>query len=100
MTKQNHFKVSQDLKSYVRNVLSREGIPHRFRNEEGQLFCITCISGERFHKIVKRADCERRSDETGLLHLTYDESQDPLKSAALMSLFKKTSFVIAGSNKQ
>ena len=97
MRKQNKFKIKEELKGYVRNILSREGIPHRFREEEGQLYCLTCISGERFHRIVKRAFCEKKSEETGLLHLTYDESQDTNLCYGLMTLFKQTSFVVVGN---
>lgn len=97
MRKQNKFKVRKSLKDYVRNILAREGIPHHFREEEGLLYCITSISGERFHKIVKRAFCEQETDKTGILHLTYDESQDVNLSYGLMTMFKQTSFVIVGN---
>ena len=97
--KQNKFKVRIQLKEYVRNILSREGIPHRFRSEEGQLYCIVPISGMRFHKIVKRAYCEQQTEETGLLHLTYEESQDVNQSNALMKLFHSNGFVVVGENK-
>ena len=94
--KQNKFKVRKELKEYVRNILAREGIPHRFKTEDEQIYCLVCLSGERFHKIVKRAFCEMKTAETGILHLTYAESQDTSLSTGLMNLFNTTSFVIVG----
>ena len=100
MIRKNKFKVRSELKNYVRNILSREGISHRFK-EEGELtFCLVPISGERFHKIVKRAYCEQQTDDTGILHLTYEESQDPSLCQGLMTLFKQTSFVVVGTKKE
>lgn len=97
--KQNKFKVRGELKEYVRNILARDGIPHRFREDNGQLYCLTRLSGERFHKVVKRADCEKKSEETGILHLTYAESQDTNQCNGLMNLFKQTSFIVVGQEK-
>ena len=99
MRKQNKFKVKEDLKGYVRNILAREEVPHRFRSDEGQLYCLTCLSGERFHKVVKRAFCEKKTEETGILHLTYAESQDANLCHGLMNLFKQTSFIVVGTDK-
>ena len=96
MRKQNKFKVRDELKEYVRNILAREGISHRFRTEDEQVYCLVHLSGERFHKVVKRAFCEKQTAETGILHLTYAESQDANMSAALMRLFNTTSFVVVG----
>lgn len=100
MNEQKKFKVNKSLKEYVRNILAREGISHRFREEDGQTFCLVSISGEKFHKIVKRAYCEKKTEETGILHLTYAESQDVNLSYGLMSLYKKSSFIVVGNQKE
>lgn len=93
------FKIKEEMREYIRNVLAREDIPHRFVKEGDQLYCIASLSGERFHKVVKRAYCEKLTDETGILHLTYRESENPNLSSALMKLFGKTSYVIVGEPK-
>ena len=90
------FKVNKSLKEYVRNILDRENIRHFFRAEGEQLYCITSISGEKFHKIIQRAYCEKKSEETGLLYLTIRESKDVRESTRLMRMFNKTGFVIIG----
>lgn len=99
MRTEKKFKVNTELKEYIRNILAREGTPHRFTIEGEQLYCVTALSGERFHKVVKRAYCEKKTEETGILHLTYRESQDANLRTGLMKLFNKTSYVIVGSKK-
>ena len=94
MRVQKKFKINEDLKEYIRNILAREGIPHRFMKEGEQSYCLASISGEKFHKIAKRAYCEKMTEETGILHLTYRESQDANLSNGLMKLFNKTSYVV------
>ena len=42
------------------------------------------MSGERFHKVVLRARCEKLTQETGMCHLTKEEANDPLFVQAIM----------------
>ena len=100
MRTEKKFKVSTELKEYIRNVLARNGVSHRFVVDGEQLYCVAALSGERFHKAVKRAYCEKMTEETGVLHLTYQESQDANLRAGLMKLFGKSSYVITGSAKK
>ena len=97
MINKKKFKVSESLKPYVSVVLWREGTPHRFKQEDGEWYCLVSASGEKFHRVVKRAQCEKLTEETGLLHLTYEESQNVCISNALMKTFGRTAFVILGS---
>ena len=99
MRETKKFKVKEDLKDYIRNVLARENIFHRFTKEGDQIYCVAAISGERFHKIVKRAYCEKKTEETGVLHLTFAESENPLLCEGLMKLFNTNSFVVIGEKK-
>ena len=98
--KTKRFRVDPNLKEHVRNVLSREGVSHRFITEEGQMYCLTSISGERFHKAVKRARCEKLTEESGILHLTYPESQNSILVEGLMRLFGKNSYVVLSEKKK
>lgn len=100
MMEQRKFKIRKNLKEYVRNILAREGVSHRFCEENEQMYCLVRMSGERFHKVVKRAYCEKMTEETGLLHLTYEESCDDDLCYGLMALFKASSYVVVGSKKQ
>ena len=100
MTGKRKFKVKGELKDFIRSVLAREGIQHRFIQEENSLYCETSLSGERFHKIVKRAYCEKLTKETGLLHVTYQESKNDLLCEGLMKLFDTNSFIVLGEKKK
>lgn len=99
MKQTKKFKVSTELRDYIRNVLARDNVFHRFITEDDQLYCIAAISGERFHKVVKRALCEKRTAETGLLHVTYEESKNDALCEALMKLHDANSFVVISNKK-
>lgn len=94
------FKVSEPMKNYIRVVLTRSEIRHKFVRKDDQWYCITKLSGERFHEIVQRAKCEKRSEEDGVLYLTFRESQDPILTQALLRTFKSNGFCIISKPKQ
>ena len=93
----NEFKVREELKPYLRTVLGRQGIPCWFRNKGGQCYCRVNLSGNKFHDAVMRAICEQKSEETGLLYLTYPESKNVLVRESLMKTFKSNGFAILNS---
>ena len=99
MRNKKKFKVSSELRKNIRSVLARMEIPHKFIREDGQWFCETGISGEKFHKIVQRARCEKKTKEDNLLYLTYRESQNPLLVSALLEQFNSNGFVIISKEK-
>lgn len=99
MVNKRKFKVSDSLRKYVKMILVRMEIPNKFIQENGQWYCETVISGEKFHKIVQRAKCEKKTKEENLLHLTYRESQDPVLVKALLEQFNSNGFVIASKKK-
>jgi hypothetical protein len=99
MKENRKFKVKEELKDYIRNILARENVFHRFVKEGEQLYCVAALSGERFHKVVKRAYCEKMTEETEILHITFQESQNTSFCEALMKLFNKSSFVVVGEKK-
>lgn len=94
------FKVSNELKNHIRVVLTRLEIRHKFVRKNDQWYCATRLSGEKFHKIVQRAMCEKRSEEDGILYLTFRESQDPILVQSLLKTFKSNGFCIIGKPKQ
>lgn len=98
--KKKKFKVSKDLRRNIKVVLTRTEIPHKFVREDDQWYCETVISGEKFHKIVQRAACEKRSQEDGVVYLTYRESKDPALTEALLKQFNSTGFVIISREKE
>ena len=91
------FKVREEIKPYLRTVLGRQGIPCWFRYKRGQCYCRVHLSGNKFHNAVMRAICEQKSDETGLLYLTYPESRNILVRESLMRTFKSNGFAILNS---
>lgn len=94
------FKISEALKKYIRVVLTRLEIHHKFVRKDDQWYCAIKMSGERFHEIVQRAMCEKRSEEDGVLYLTFRESQNPLLAQSLMKTFNSNGFCIISNQKQ
>ena len=88
------YRVRDDIKKHLRTVLGRQWINCWFRKRRDQLYCRVCLSGNDFHRALKRALCEKLSDETGILYITLEESRDPAVAEALMHTFKKSSFCI------
>lgn len=88
------FKVREEVKGHLRIVLGRRGIPCHFKERDGQWYCRVRISGDRFHKALMRAICEKKTEETGLFYLTYAESRDLLLRESLMRTFKVNHFIV------
>ena len=79
------YRISNELRNYIFLVLKRQGIPYKTkRDESGQQYVVVPMSGERFHKVVLRARCEKLTQETGMCHLTKEEANDPLFVQAIM----------------
>lgn len=91
------FKVSQDLKPYIRRILYERHISFKFFKEDDIWKVQVPLSGQRFHEVVQRAKCEKLSEDTGILHLTKKESEDETRTASILKEKGKSSFVIAGS---
>lgn len=96
----NRFKVSKFLRRYVKCILITGEIPHKFTCEDGQWYCETNISGTKFHKIVQRAICEKKTKEDGLFYLTHRESEDLSLSQALLERFGRNGYVVLGTKRE
>lgn len=70
------FRVSKELRNYILLVLARQKVPYKIERKDGNTFVKVPLSGERFHKVVLRARCEKLTKEKGILHLTKEESQN------------------------
>lgn len=59
------FKISQELKPFIERVLTRRKIKYQILVdiEDGSECCEAEISGNQFHKVIKRAICEKHEDE-------------------------------------
>lgn len=88
------FKISPALKNKIRKILLLRDIPFRIECEGENTFIEVPLSGTKFHKIVQRARCEQLTEETGIFHLTKEESEDDTKIAMLLHFYNKNSFVI------
>lgn len=78
------YRISPELKPYLRRVMARTYTPFLItKDKNGQWWCETNTSSDRFHMLVQRAKCEKRSKEDGTLYVTFKESQN----AAFMALF-------------
>lgn len=89
------YRVSNDLKKYVRRVLMLFHANWRMvKDEDGQIWCITNLTSNHFHKIVQRAKCEKATDETGILHVTFEESCNEGFIAHLLHTRGKTAYTV------
>lgn len=70
------YRVAPDLKNYLDEVMIRCIHPHAIVKEDGEYWCYTNDSGDVFHRLVKRARCEKESDEKGVCYMTYAEYMD------------------------
>lgn len=95
----NRFKISHELKPYIRRLMSRSEERFRIRTEEGQLYLYTELSGTRFHNVVQRAKCMKLSEDTGILHITKRESENNELVMSLQQEYHATSYVITGQQK-
>lgn len=68
------YRVSKELKKYVRRVLIRSFYKYHFiTDDEGQCWCVTNATSDAFHQIVQRAKCEKATEETGVFMVTAKE---------------------------
>lgn len=79
------YRVNYDLRKYVRQVLVLSRAKWRMvKDKDGQLWCITNLSSNHFHDLVLRARCEKVTEETGILHVTFKESCNTTFTNCLM----------------
>lgn len=88
------YKVSNELKPYIRRILTRSFHTFKFEKSGDQWICRTPISSNSFHKIVQRAACEKKSKETGLFYVTPEERENSLLYTALMDSANQTTSVL------
>lgn len=86
------YKVADDLTMYLSNVMTRCFHPHIIiKDESGQHWCYTNASSDVFHRLVKRARCEKRSDADGVCYMTYDEYVNPSFRISFISFLERNS---------
>ena len=89
------YKISKELKKYLRRVFVLGKLKWEVQKDEnGQWWCITNISSNHFHRLVQRAKCEKATEETGVLHITYKESLNPAFATYLMHQVGTTSYCV------
>lgn len=85
------YRVAEDLKSPLENVMTRCFHPHLIIEEDGQLWCYTNASADVFHKLVLRARCEKESRENDVCYMTYGEYMDLGYRMAFMDFIEDNS---------
>lgn len=88
------YLVSPELKPYLRRIMDRRSIDYSFQNDGGKNYCNIYMSSNSFHKLIKRAACEKRSKEEGVTFVTAEESSNPIRCAALKRELGVSSTVI------
>ena len=89
------YKVTKELYPFVRRVLTK-GF-HKFsfnKKEDGNWICETPISSDKFHNIVQRAYCEKRSKEDGVFYVTSRERNSTLLLASLLEAANVKSYSV------
>lgn len=77
------YLVSPELKPYLRRIMDRRSLDYSFQCADGKDYCNIYMSSNSFHKLIKRAACEKRSKEEGVTFVTEEESNNPIRCAAL-----------------
>lgn len=73
------YRVSQALKPYIRRLLIKSFHSCRMtEDEDGQIWCMTNMSSDSFHRLVQRAKCEKVTEEIGIFQVTAKEAKNPL----------------------
>ena len=79
------YRVSKELKKYVRRVLIRSFYKYHFiTDDEGQCWCVTNATSDAFHQIVQRAKCEKATEETGVFMVTAKERNNVKMLSSLL----------------
>lgn len=81
--KMKRYLVSPELKPYLRRIMDRRSLDYSFQCADGKDYCNIYMSSNSFHKLIKRAACEKRSKEEGVTFVTEEESSNPIRCAAL-----------------
>lgn len=89
------YRVSPGLKPLVRRILLRSFYTCRMHSDEdGTIWCDTNASSDTFHKIVQRAKCEKKTEETGTFWVTSREANNPVYLAELLRINKVKVFSV------
>jgi capsular polysaccharide biosynthesis protein len=80
--KMKRYLVSPELKPYLRRIMDRRSLDYNFQCADGKDYCNIYMSSNSFHKLIKRAACEKRSKEEGITFVTEEESSNPIRCAA------------------
>lgn len=94
------YRVSPELKKYVRRILLRSFYTcHMYTDEEGQDWCATNCPSDSFHRIVQRAKCEKASEESGNFYVTAKEACNQAYLTGLMEFKGVQSYTVIDSAK-
>ena len=89
------YKVSKGLKPYVRRILARSYHKyHMVTDGNGQIWCETDVSSDTFQRIVQRAKCEKRTEETGVFQVTAREANNRFLLNSLLKQAHTTAFAV------
>lgn len=89
------YRVSKELKKYVRRVLIRSFYKYHFITDDGgQCWCVTNATSDAFHQIVQRAKCEKATEETGVFMVTAKERNNVKMLSSLLKQNGVTSYQV------
>ena len=88
------YRVRKELKPYVSRILTRSFYKCRMVEENNTLFCINNAGSDTFHKIVQRAKCEKKSNESGSFYVTSREAKNTMLLNSLLQQAGETSFIV------
>lgn len=84
------FEVRKEIKSDLRKVLILCKIPYKFQGN----ILESPITKEMFDDYVSRAECEKKSRETGITYVTKEEAQNDAYMSVFLHTRKETAYCI------
>lgn len=94
------YEISKELELYIIQILKR-GYYHwdsEFDEDANTQYIYTNCPPDAFRKVVARTSCEKETEETGLCHITLEESKDMFETEDILQFHNADAFVIADAD--
>lgn len=89
-----NYKVSRELKPYVRRILLRSYYSCKMEREEHGYRCYTNAPSDAFHQISQRAKCEKATHDTGIFQVTAKEANNACLLPILLDAAGTTTYQV------
>ena len=91
----NRYFVNKEIKNSLRKILMRSYHEFTFRqDQEGNVICETPINEKNFNRLLKRAECEKKSKEDGVFYITAEEHNHMILATLLCDAANVKSYAV------